>query len=124
MADNEILKDAELEEVVGGSGMECIGLMTRLQAAGLAKFNTPLVAGNEAAAANELKTYLNSFTYSADCPVGIAGSPIFGHSEIYADGRANDYNAVAGIGPDGPMVHHYDADSLIEAIKHIKGMWF
>ena len=122
MADNEILKDAELDEVVGGSGMETISLMNRLQNAGLASFHTPLVAGNEEAAVAELKSYLNSFTYPANYPAGLAGSPIFGNSEIYADGRANDYKTVAAIGPDGPAFFHYDADGLIEAIKHIKGM--
>ena len=124
MADNEILKDAELNEVVGGSGTECMGLMSRLQSAGLASFKTPLVAGHEEAAAAELKAYLNSFTYPADYPAGLAGSPIFGHSEIYADGRANDYKVVSVAGANGEVVgfRHYDADSLIDYIKHLKGM--
>ena len=61
MADNELMKDAELDEVVGGTGAECIALMNRLQSAGLAKFKTPLVAGNEVAAAKELQSYLNTF---------------------------------------------------------------
>ena len=33
MADNknELMKDAELDKVVGGSGIECIGLLSRLK---------------------------------------------------------------------------------------------
>ena len=61
MADNEILKDAELEEVVGGSGVECMGLLQRLKDEGLYAPKTPLVAGNERAAAKELQTYLDTF---------------------------------------------------------------
>ena len=59
MADNELMSDDELDAVVGGTGAETLRLMNRLQNEGLAKFNTPLTAGNEAAAAAELQNYLN-----------------------------------------------------------------
>lgn len=120
----ELMKDAELEEVVGGSGAECIGLMARLQSAGLASFKTPLVAGNEEAAAAELKTYLNSFKYPANYPAGLAGSPIFGYCEIYADGRANDYKTVSAAGANGEVVafRSLSADDVFGIIKNLKGM--
>ena len=114
MADNEILKDAELDEVVGGSGIETISLMNRLQNAGLASFHTPLVAGNEEAAVAEFKDYLSNFKNPR------TGEPAFGYCEIYADGRANDYKVVSVTGQNGEIVafRHFDADSMFEVIKN------
>lgn len=83
MAD-EILKDAELDKVVGGSGIECMGLLSRLQQEGLYTPKTPLVVGNERAAAAELKAYLGTFTQPF-------GDPYFDTSKIYADDRPNQY---------------------------------
>ena len=113
MADNELMKDAELDEVVGGSGAECIALMNRLQSAGLAKFKTPLVAGNEAAAAKELKSYLDSFKCEDGSPAFAIGT------QIYSDGRANQYNVLVAIDSDGEMrFETIDADGVFEAIKY------
>lgn len=83
MAD-EILKNAELEKVVGGSGVETMALMSRLQNAGLAKFHTPLVAGNEDAAATELKAYLKGLKNAY-------GRNLFDDPIIYSDRASNDY---------------------------------
>ena len=86
MADNknELMKDAELDKVVGGSGIECIGLLQRLKDEGLYTPKTPLVAGNERAAANELKTYLSNLK-------GSNGRNLFDNPQVYSDGQANDY---------------------------------
>ena len=107
---DEILKDEELEQVVGGSGMECISLMTRLQAEGLANFKTPLVAGNERAAANELKTYLDSFTH------GEGGLTVKFDVDIYSDGNANSYGIIA-YRPGYGDYHTIGVDELIDTIK-------
>ena len=32
---DEIMKDEELEQVVGGTGLECIGFLSRLKAEGI-----------------------------------------------------------------------------------------
>ena len=76
----EIMKDAELDAVVGGSGIECMGLMARLQSEGLATFKTPLVAGNEKAAANELQAYLKGLNIKNL------------HFELYSDDAPNSYS--------------------------------
>ena len=106
MADNEILKDAELEEVVGGSGIECMGLMARLQDAGLAKFSTPLVAGNEVAAAKELQAYLNTFKDKWGL-----------YTNVFSDDRANRYVLIVGDGVGRGM----NVDELIQYLKDHQG---
>ena len=118
---DEILKDEELEEVVGGTGLECIGLMTRLQAAGLAKFNTPLTQGNEAAAAKELQAYLDTFKGQDDF-----------EATVYADDRKNVYRCCIDGGslkfPDGSSAvevrwgFNTNADDLIAYIRQRKGL--
>ena len=112
MADNELMKDAELDEVVGGSGIECMGLMARLQDAGLAKFSTPLVAGNEEAAAAEFKAYLTGLKNSD-------GTPVLKNPQVYSDGRANDYFHDMIIATTDP--NKTDTDILIDLIK--QGGW-
>lgn len=84
MADKEIMKDAELDEVVGGSGIECMGFLSRLQQEGLYTPKTPLVAGNEAAAAQELLGFLHSIKNRG-------GYSCFDNAKIYSDGRINFY---------------------------------
>lgn len=81
---NELLKDKELDAVSGGSGIETIALMARLQSAGIATFSTQLVIGNEKAAADELKAYLLSLKDSS-------GRNRFGNPLIFSDDRENQY---------------------------------
>ena len=107
---DEILKDEELEEVVGGTGLECIGLMTRLQAAGLAKFNTPLTQGNEAAAAKELQAFFDTFSTS-DGP-----NTVKFEVELYSDGRANHYAAIS-YRPGYDECHSISVDQLVDLIS-------
>ena len=107
---NEILKDAELEEVVGGSGMECIGFLSRLKAEGIYTPKTPLTQGNEAAAANELKTYLDSFTH------GECGLTVKFDVDIYSDGNANSYGIIV-YRPGYGDYHTIGVDELIDTIK-------
>ncbi len=114
MADNEILKDAELDEVVGGSGIETMGLMARLQDAGLAKFSTPLVAGNEVAAAAELKAYLSGLKNSS-------GDKVFANPQVYGDGRANDYFYGMVLTATSSTDTRSDADQVIDMIKYAMG---
>lgn len=57
---NELIKDAELENVVGGSGIQCIGVLSQLKDLGF-KIKTPLVAGYESEAAEELKQIIKDF---------------------------------------------------------------
>lgn len=83
----EIMKDAELEEVVGGNGIETMGLLNRLQREGLYTPKTPLVAGNEDAAAAELKSFLGRFRDKQ-------GNKIFDTSRIFGDGRSNHYGCL------------------------------
>ena len=112
MADNknELMKDAELDKVVGGSGIECIGLLSRLKDEGLYNPTTPLVAGNERAAANELKTYLDSFTH------GEGGFTVKFDVDIYSDGKANSYGIIA-YRPGHGDYHTIGVDELIDTIK-------
>ena len=80
----EKMSNAELEEVVGGTGVESIALLQRLQDEGLMTVNTPLVLGNEADAAQELKTKLNGLK-------GGYGAVVFKGSKFNANDRANVY---------------------------------
>ena len=105
---DEILKDAELDEVVGGSGIETIAMMSRLQIAGLATFKTPLVAGNEEAAATEFTAYLKGLKYDD-------GSPILANPKVYADGRANNYFADMNIIPGNPRSNE---NALFDMIRY------
>ncbi len=57
---NELIKNAELENVVGGSGIQCIGVLSRLKDLGF-NIKTPLVAGYESEAAEELKQIITDF---------------------------------------------------------------
>ena len=110
MADNknELMKDAELDKVVGGSGIECIGLLQRLKDEGLYNPTTPLVAGNEAAAAAELQNYFKGF-----------GDKFLTY--IHADDTKNVY----GRKYDHDIYGCYlvsTEDEIISAIKAQKGM--
>ncbi len=50
---DETISDAELENVAGGTGVQCIGILSRLKNLGV-EIKTPLVAGNEENAVSEL----------------------------------------------------------------------
>ncbi|MBO4400603.1 MAG: hypothetical protein J5809_02020 [Selenomonadaceae bacterium] len=114
MADKEIMKDTELDEVVGGSGIETMALMNRLQVAGLAKFHTPLVAGHEEAAAAELQSYLSGLKDSQ-------GNNVFDNPQIYGDGRANDYFRGMVFTVTCSTDTRSDADKVIDMIKYAMG---
>ena len=112
---DEIMKDAELEEVVGGSGVECIGLMTRLQQEGLAKFNTPLTQGNEKAAAKELQSYLTG--------LGIKDFEF----QIHSDDTPNSYSLMkCVVDVPGYLVQYegetISADAVVGLIKKQLGV--
>ena len=111
MADNEILKDAELNEVVGGSGIETMGFLLRLQREGLYTPKTPLVAGYEEAAAKELLDFLHSVKDRH-------GMNPFAFAEIYSDGRPNSfgYGSIRVYGEPAPS----PADDAIDIIKRCK----
>ena len=113
---DEILKDAELEQVSGGSGMEVMALMNSLQSEGLAKFKTPLIAGNEKAAAAELKTYLSRFAnVNNGVKVGL-------NVNIDAGDRRNLYLVVGDpSGSAGGEYRYISADELIERIRSMQG---
>ncbi|MBO4401791.1 MAG: hypothetical protein J5809_08095 [Selenomonadaceae bacterium] len=112
MADNEILKDAELDKVVGGSGIETMALMNRLQVEGLAKFKTPLVAGNEAAAAKELQSFLENVVDNNHRQ----GFHPFAGCQIHYDDKPNLYSGFLLTGND----QHIGADNVIEILRNIK----
>lgn len=80
----EQLSEEQLDEVTGGSGVECMSLLKRIKDEGFAEVYTPLVAGNEKAAAEELRTLLDGFANGA-------GKEAFSGTEIYEDGTANVY---------------------------------
>ena len=107
---DEILKDAELDKVVGGTGMETMALMSRLQAEGLATFTTPLVAGNERAAAKELQAFFDTFSTS-DGP-----NTVKFEVELYSDGRANHYAAIS-YRPGYDECHSISVDQLVDLIS-------
>ncbi len=107
---DEILKDEELDKVVGGSGVETMALMSRLQSEGLANFRTPLVAGNEKAAAKELQAFLDTFSTS-DGP-----NTVKFDVNIYTDDRSNSYGTISyrpGHGEYNPI----SVDKLVELIS-------
>lgn len=112
---DEFLKDAELDEVSGGSGIETIALMARLQKEGLATFKTPLTPGNESAAAKELKTYLSQFANVNGVGVGL---------NVYVDAgdRSNLYLVVGdSSGNSGGEYRYISVDELIERIRNMQG---
>lgn len=80
----EQLSDEQLEQVTGGSGIECMSLLKRLKDEGFAEVHTPLVTGNEKAAAKELRAILDGFANGA-------GREAFAGTEIYEDETANVY---------------------------------
>ncbi len=108
MADNELMSDDELDAVVGGTGAETLHLMNRLQNEGLAKFNTPLTAGNEAAAAAELQNYFRGF-----------GDKFLTY--IHADDTKNVYGRKYDHDVYGCYLVSTE-DEIISAIKAQKGM--
>lgn len=108
MADNELMTDDELDAVVGGTGAETLHLMARLQDEGLAKFNTPLTAGNEAAAAKELQSYFNGF-----------GDKFLTY--IHADDTKNVYGRKYEHDVYGCYLVSTE-DEIIDAIKAYKGI--
>ena len=113
MADNEILKDAELNEVVGGSGIETMGFLLRLQREGLYTPKTPLVAGNEVAATQELKAYLSTFT------VGSGNEPLFDTSKIFDNDLPNQYGVIIGYG--GGQYRPASVDEVVANIRRYLG---
>ena len=112
---DEILKDAELDKVVGGTGMETMALMSRLQAEGLANFRTPLVAGNERAAAKELQSFLENVVDNNYRPESDAFRPFAG-CQIYSDNTSNRYSGFLFKGNDEPI----GADEVINILRNIK----
>lgn len=113
---DEILKDAELDEVVGGSGVQCMGLAARLKAEGLYAPKSPLIVGNEKAIAQELQGYLNGL-----------GIPDF-RAEIHSDYTPNYYGVVAtAAAGDGPLhcntvFSSIDENEVISLIKKHLGV--
>lgn len=96
---NELIKDAELEKVVGGSGTQCIGILSQLKNKGV-DIKTSLVAGNESDAVSELYK-LAGFKAGfkpkndgggGDWQASVTNNNIdFSGSVFYADGTANVY---------------------------------
>ena len=109
---DEIMKDAELDAVVGGSGIECMALMHRLQVEGLANFKTPLVAGNEAAAAKELQSYLNDMK--------IDGLKV----ELHSDSTSNSYSVADPylIFRCNPVYRSINEEDLVGLVKKHLGV--
>ena len=83
---NELIKDAELENVVGGSGIQCIGVLSQLKDLGF-KIKTPLVAGYESEAAEELKQIIKDFNNKESAK----GSCRHLAGMIFDDNRPNVY---------------------------------
>ena len=92
---DETISDAELENVAGGTGVQCIGILSQLKNLGV-DIKTPLVAGNEEKAVSELYG-LAGFTGTGggDCNykfVADANNKFnFSGCEFYHDKRANVY---------------------------------
>lgn len=99
----EKMSDAELEQVTGGTGVECIALLQRLNDEGLMTVNTPLIIGNEAEAAKELHTKLNGLK-------GGYGAVVFKGSKFNANDRSNVYKI---FGKTATI------DQVIEAVRNI-----
>lgn len=99
----EKMSDAELEQVTGGTGVECIALLQRLKDEGLMTVNTPLIIGNEAEAAKELHTKLNGLK-------GGYGAVVFKGSKFNANDRSNVYKI---FGKTATI------DQVIEAVRNI-----
>ena len=106
---DEILKDEELDKVVGGSGIECIGFLSRLKAEGIYTPKTPLTQGNEAAAAKELQSFLLSVKDRN-------GMSPFALCEIYSDGRPNIYGVYSATAPVSPPITDFE-----DAFQILKG---
>ena len=106
---DEIMKDEELEQVVGGSGIECIGFLSRLKAEGIYTPKTPLTQGNEAAAAKELQSFLLSVKDRN-------GMSPFVFCKIYSDGRPNDYGIHSVMAADSPPLTDFE-----DAFQILKG---
>ena len=105
---DEIMKDAELDKVVGGSGMECIGFLTRLKAEGIYNPKTSLTPGNEVAAAAELKDFLLSIRDRN-------GISPFGRCQIYSDDRPNDYGIHSTVSwGSAPLTDAEDAFNIVK----------
>ena len=115
MADNEILKDAELDKVVGGSGIECIAFLSRLKAEGIYTPKTPLVVGNEVAAAKELQSFLENVVDNNHRPE-LGGFRPFAGCQIYSDNTSNKYSGFLLKGNDEPI----GADEAINILRNIK----
>ncbi|MBO4400693.1 MAG: hypothetical protein J5809_02480 [Selenomonadaceae bacterium] len=101
----EQLSDEQLEKVTGGSGIECMFLLQRLKDEGFAEVHTPLVAGYEKAAAEELRGILNGIANGV-------GKEAFAGTEIYEDDTANVYKF------HGQAI---TADKLINHIRILTG---
>lgn len=92
---NELIKDAELEKVVGGSGTQCIGILSQLKNKGV-DIKTSLVAGNESDAVSELYRLAGFKPKNdgggGDWQASVTNNNIdFSGSVFYADGTANVY---------------------------------
>lgn len=109
---DEILKDAELDKVVGGSGIECMAFLARLKAEGIYTPKTPLVVGNEAAAAKELQSFLLSVKDRN-------GMSPFALCKIYSDGRPNDYGIHSAKASDSPPLT--DFEDAFQILKETLG---
>lgn len=109
---DEIMKDAELDEVVGGSGVECMGLLARLSSEGLYTPKTPLVIGNEKAAAQELQAYFNE--------MNIPNLSV----ELHSDDTPNSYGMRDPylIIRCNPVYHSISEDEVISLIKKNRGI--
>ena len=110
---DEILKDEELEQVVGGSGIECIGFLSRLKAEGSYTPKTPLTQGNEAAAAKELQSFLLSVKDHRN------GTSPFAFCKLYYDGRPNDYGIHSARASDSPPLT--DVEDAFQILKGTLG---
>ena len=85
---NQEMEDTELEEVVGGTGVQCMGILNRLKKLGV-DVKTPLVVGHEKSAAAELSKLAGLKGSGgddwADAKLDFSGS------YFYHDGRDNVY---------------------------------
>lgn len=101
----EMMSDSELEQVTGGTGIDCVALLQRLQDEGLMTANTPLVEGNEEAAMKELKTKLYGLK-------GGYGAVVFKGSKFYANTTSANVYKIFG--------KTATIDQVIEAVRNIQ----
>ncbi|MBO4400694.1 MAG: hypothetical protein J5809_02485 [Selenomonadaceae bacterium] len=61
---SEVMNDEQLDAVSGGTNMESVSLLQRIQTERLAPVHTRIMPGNERAAAKELAEILKSYGFS------------------------------------------------------------